>query len=107
MQHGSLERNSRKRGPDVWQFRRLENSPDGKRLYHKKIVGTVAQYSFTRLFMEPGITKKRSGLSFGLHLRLCRLRQPLPRLLQLVRIGPVDQPSHLLSREGLALGQLE
>jgi hypothetical protein len=39
-----MKRNSRKRGPDVWQFRRFENNPDGKRLYHKKIVGAVEQY---------------------------------------------------------------
>jgi hypothetical protein len=51
--------------------------------------------------------EKRSSLSFGLQLRLCRLRQPLPRLLQLVRIGPIYQALHLLSRKGLTLGQLE
>jgi integrase len=45
MQHGSLKRNSRKRGPDIWQFRWSESSPDGKRLYRKKIVGTVEHYS--------------------------------------------------------------
>jgi integrase len=39
-----MQRNSRKQGPDVWQFRWSETSPDGKRLYHKKIVGTVEQY---------------------------------------------------------------
>jgi hypothetical protein len=39
-----MKRNSRKRGPDVWQFRRFETNPDGKRLYHKKIVGAVEQY---------------------------------------------------------------
>ena len=44
MQLGSLKRNSRKRGPDVWYFRWSENSRDGKRLYHKKINGTVEQY---------------------------------------------------------------
>jgi hypothetical protein len=44
MQPGSLKRKSRKRGPDIWQFRWSENSRDGKRFYHKKIVGTVEQY---------------------------------------------------------------
>jgi len=39
-----MKRNSRKRGPEVWQFRRPEKSRGGKRLYHKKIVGTVEQY---------------------------------------------------------------
>src|ERR1700728_3482487 len=44
MQRGCMQRNSRKEGPDVWQFRWSETSLDGKRLYHKKIVGTVEQY---------------------------------------------------------------
>jgi integrase len=44
MKRGSMKRNSRKRGPDVWQFRCSEISPGGKRLHHKKIVGTVEQY---------------------------------------------------------------
>jgi integrase len=39
-----MERLNRKRGPQVWQFRWSETSPSGKRLYHKKIVGTVEQY---------------------------------------------------------------
>ena len=44
MQRGCMQRNSRKEGPDVWQFRWSETRLDGKRLYHKKIVGTVEQY---------------------------------------------------------------
>jgi len=43
MQRGCLKRNSRKRGPDVWQFRWSETSSDGKRLYHKKIIATLEQ----------------------------------------------------------------
>jgi hypothetical protein len=39
-----MQRNSRKEGPDVWQFRWSETRLDGKRLYRKKIVGTVEQY---------------------------------------------------------------
>jgi hypothetical protein len=39
-----MERNSRKHGPDVWQFRWSETSPDGQRLYRKKIIGTVGEY---------------------------------------------------------------
>src|SRR5260370_10216608 len=45
MRHGCMERLNRKRGPEVWQFRWSEINPSGKRLYHKKIVGTVEQYS--------------------------------------------------------------
>jgi integrase len=44
MQRGCMQRNSRKEGPDVWQFRWSETRVDGKRFYHKKIVGTVEQY---------------------------------------------------------------
>jgi hypothetical protein len=39
-----MQRNSRKEGPDAWQFRWSETRLDGKRLYRKKIVGTVEQY---------------------------------------------------------------
>ena len=44
MQRGCMQRNSRKKGPDVWQFRWSETRLDGKRFYHKKIVATVEQY---------------------------------------------------------------
>src|SRR5438046_10655800 len=44
MQHGCMERLNRKRGPEVWQFRWSVTGPEGKRLYHKKIVGTVERY---------------------------------------------------------------
>src|SRR5580704_18026085 len=44
MQRGCMQRNSRKEGPDVWQFRWSETRLDVKRFYHKTIVGTVEQY---------------------------------------------------------------
>jgi integrase len=44
MQHGCMERLIRKRGPQVWEFRWSEIDAGGKRLYHKKIVGTVEQH---------------------------------------------------------------
>jgi integrase len=44
MQHGCMERLNRKRGPQVWQFRWSEIDLDGKRLYHKKIIGSVEHY---------------------------------------------------------------
>ncbi len=44
MPRGCMQRNSRKEGPDVWQFRWSETRLDGTRLYHKKIIGTVEQY---------------------------------------------------------------
>jgi hypothetical protein len=44
MQRGCMQRINRKRDFDVWQFRWSETSLDGKRLYRKKIIGTVEQY---------------------------------------------------------------
>ena len=45
MQRGSLIRSARKRGPDVWQFRWSEGAGNGKRLYRKRVIGTVDQFS--------------------------------------------------------------
>ena len=45
MQKGSLIKSNRKRGPDVWQFRWAERGPQGKRIYRKRVIGTVCQYS--------------------------------------------------------------
>jgi len=44
MQQGSLIRRYRKRGPDVWQFRWAERGPFGKRIYRRRVIGTVCQY---------------------------------------------------------------
>jgi integrase len=44
MQHGSLIRSGRTRGPDVWQFRWAGGGPYGKRIYRKRVIGTVCQY---------------------------------------------------------------
>src|SRR5215472_12485773 len=44
MQQGSLIRSPRKRGPDVWQFRWADRGPHGKRIYRKRVIGTVCQY---------------------------------------------------------------
>jgi len=44
MQQGSLLRSSRKRGPDVWQFRWADRGPHGKRIYRKRVIGTACQY---------------------------------------------------------------
>jgi hypothetical protein len=45
MQQGSLIKSIRKRGPEVWQFRLAERGPQGKRIYRKRVIGTVCQYS--------------------------------------------------------------
>src|SRR5262249_3073397 len=44
MQQGSLIRTGRKRGPDVWQFRWADRASNGKRIYRKRVIGTVCQY---------------------------------------------------------------
>ena len=45
MQQGSLIRSGRKRGPDVWQFRWADKGPFGKRIYRRRVIGTVCQYA--------------------------------------------------------------
>lgn len=45
MQQGSLIRSGRKRGPDVWQFRWADRGPFGKRIYRRRVIGTVCQYA--------------------------------------------------------------
>lgn len=45
MQRGSLIRSVRKHGPDVWQFRWSETGGDGRRVYRKRVIGTMDQYS--------------------------------------------------------------
>ena len=45
MQQGSLIRSGRKRGPDVWQFRWADRGPHGKRIYRRRVIGTICQYA--------------------------------------------------------------
>ena len=40
-QQGSVQRERRRSGPDVWIFRWYETGTDGKNKYRKAIVGTV------------------------------------------------------------------
>ena len=44
MQQGSLTTKSRLEGPDVWQFRWSEKAPNGRRVYRKRVIGTVEKY---------------------------------------------------------------
>jgi integrase len=44
-QQGSVQREKRRSGPDVWIFRWYETGVDGKNKYRKAIVGTVASYT--------------------------------------------------------------
>jgi integrase len=34
----------RKNDPDVWQFRWSEKGGDGRRVYRKRVIGTIEQY---------------------------------------------------------------
>lgn len=43
MQHGSLTTKSRLEGPAVWQFRWSEKGPNGKRIYRKRVIGTIKE----------------------------------------------------------------
>jgi hypothetical protein len=45
VQRGSLVKAERKNGPDVWQFRWSEAGGDGRRVYRKRVIGTIEQYS--------------------------------------------------------------
>ena len=44
MQHRSLTTKSRLEGPDVWQFGWSEKGPIGKRIYRKRVIGTIEDY---------------------------------------------------------------
>ena len=43
-QEGSIDRVSRAKGPDVWVYRWREPAPTGKRVQHKRVIGTVEQH---------------------------------------------------------------
>jgi integrase len=45
MQSGSLTQVTRQAGPAVWQFRWSEKGHDGRRVYRKRVIGTVDQYA--------------------------------------------------------------
>ena len=44
MQQGSLAMVNRKDDPAVWQFRWSEKDRNGRRIYRKRVIGTVRQY---------------------------------------------------------------
>ncbi len=43
-QQGSLQREPRRKGPEVWIFRWYEPTPDGKRKRQYRAIGTVDEY---------------------------------------------------------------
>ncbi|WP_246153744.1 tyrosine-type recombinase/integrase [Terriglobus albidus] len=44
MQQGSVIQASRKNGPDVWLFRWSEKDLGGRRVYRKRVIGTISDY---------------------------------------------------------------
>ena len=79
MQHGSLETKSRLQGPDVWQFRWSEKAPNGRRVYRKRVIGTVveypevesARYAVSGLISEVNWANQRPNLDSMTVLQLC------------------------------------
>jgi hypothetical protein len=66
MQRGSLVKAKRKNGPVVWQFRWSEKGGDGGRVYRKRVIGTIEQYSdaaVAQQLAESIITRSRSLVS--------------------------------------------
>jgi hypothetical protein len=43
MQAGSVVREHRKLGPDVWCYRWWESGPSGERVHHRIVLGTAEQ----------------------------------------------------------------
>lgn len=41
----ALFQTRRKHGSDVWQFRWSEKDRNGRRIYRKRVIGTVQQYA--------------------------------------------------------------
>jgi hypothetical protein len=63
-QHGSLLREKRKRGPDVWVYRYFEITTAGERKRSKVIVGTIQQFptrAFGRTRVPASSAERQSG----------------------------------------------
>jgi hypothetical protein len=61
VQQGSVILTGRKHGPDVWQFRWSEKDRSGRRIYHKRVIGTVQQYPDAQAARE--VTTALVGIS--------------------------------------------
>ncbi len=84
-QNGSLKREKRKRGPDVWVLRWRETGPNGQPRKPKRIIGNVNDY--------PNLSSaKRAVAALGLDLNLHeRAEEVKPTVMQLI--------AHYTSRE--------
>jgi hypothetical protein len=52
MQQGSIIKAERKHGPAVWQFRWPETGSQGRRIYRKRVVGTIEDYADSEAVRE-------------------------------------------------------
>src|SRR6266481_3467765 len=64
MQLGSLLRSSRRRGPEVWEFRYRERPHNGRRIYRRMKDGTVREFR-TEASVRKGITGLIREINFG------------------------------------------
>ena len=64
MQQGSVIQTSRKEGPDVWQYRWSEKDLNGQRVYRKRVIGTLEQYTDAA-----AVRRAASGLLSDVNLR--------------------------------------
>jgi hypothetical protein len=70
MQLGSVVQDARKNGPSVWQFRWSEKDSNGQRIYRKRVVGTIDQYTD-----EAAVRHAASGLLSEVNARSCQEHQ--------------------------------
>jgi len=52
MQYGSVTREERKKGPDVWSYRWWEAGPDRKRIHRRLVIGTVKEFRHGSLALK-------------------------------------------------------
>lgn len=69
MQQGSVIQSSRKGGSDVWQFRWSEKDLNGNRVYRKRVIVSVEEYSD-----EAAVRQAASGLLSDVNLRFRQAR---------------------------------
>jgi hypothetical protein len=70
MQLGSVVQDARKNGPSVWQVRWSEKDSNGQRIYRKRVVGTIDQYTD-----EAAVRHAASGLLSEVNARSCQEHQ--------------------------------
>ncbi len=79
MQHGSLKKERRKCGADVWTFRWRERDGEGKSVYRRLTVGTTDQFE-----MRSAARKAVAGIVREINFNDGRIRMPPMTLAELV-----------------------